>query len=157
MALLNGTSPEEVNNHLAHIIRDVFNPKDSVVIYGTDHSLIDTLRSPEHSIESWGIYTEETNRPDSNYVHLWNLANNTYFGTNFCNLLLLTAGFSYGNRQDTAIRLLQLMKQHGKVVCMGSAAFEELFAVFTRRQDLELELTNYSLFGKLDFYVLEKR
>jgi hypothetical protein len=146
--------------HVAHIIRDVFRPEDSVICYGKDEALAlkSTLRSPEHGTEAFTLHSEK----NTSSGRMWNLPfDNSHFGFNYCKLFI-SLGYAPSIDLETgatnmALRIASLMKPGGLILLLNPAIeYTVLIDMLTRRQDLEKKMKSYSEFMDQKVVVLER-
>lgn len=163
MGMANGGSKEELN-YIAHIIRDVFPwVKNGVLHFGSkDHRIVKTLRSPEHSIEAWGLRAGASGQglPENTFAWQFDL-NATHFGPNFCNLFIafnMNPELKYGNSDSIARRVHQLMKPNGFVwtVNPGQWAYS-LHKYLIYRMDLANEIDSFAMFHGQNIAVFQKQ
>lgn len=140
-------------NHVAHIVRDVFNPQEGVIYYGYEHDLIDALRAPEHSIEAWGLYTDRVQTLNDRIKEWAWQGNNTFFGHDFAELFI---SFNYapyihhGYREMVAERMSELLRQKNGLIFLVNPGdwISEFDKFFSLRPDLVSEIQRYSMFQK---------
>lgn len=138
------------DNFAAHIIRDVFHPHDGVVIYSPVHGLVETLRTPEHGIEAWRLYTSGVTQTCENAFN-WPIEhNNPYFGMDFCNLFYAVDQYNPFVPMDPvrcALQVARFMREDGIVVAQGDPFWaSKLSHVLRPRIDLEDELKRFGVF-----------
>lgn len=153
MGMAQGRRNQTINKyHLAHVIEDVFNPPNAVVVYEQGDELISTLRSPEFSIEAWEL------------ASTWAIGiNDTNYGFNFCKLLL-TIDYSpklTRDSADAALAVYQLMQRDGLVCILHNAKWsygwmKKLNLYLRERPDLEKEIRRYKMFQDWAVKVYQK-
>lgn len=152
--------PEAINyEHLAHIIRDVFNPHGPVILYGTDHELITTLRKPEHGIEAWRLYTDAKVSNDEHSFNWLMEYNDSYFGFDYAELFI-SFGYSPSKVRDpdvTALQVARLLKPGGLALVAGFNRWAvNLSGALCHREDLVDKLEAYSFFRNKGVQVLQR-
>lgn len=160
MGLAQSRCDQELNwDHVAHIIRDVFNPKDSVISFSDDFDIINTLRKPEHSVESWGLYSSGT-IVEHTYARYWRYAlDDTHFGYDFCPLFISIdyTPIIYGPSEDGLHKIRKLMKDDGYVFLVNPGDWAEgIEYEFKVRDDLVKEIKSYYMFQEDKVLVLQK-
>ena len=152
--------PQAINfEHLAHIIRDVFDPQGPTVLYGTDHELITTLRESEHGIEAWRLYTDAKLSNDEHAFNWLMEYNDSYFGFDYAELFMCF-GYSPSKVRDPdvcALQVARLLKPGGLVVLSGFNRWAvNLSGVLRARDDLVYELEAYSFFRNKSVEVYQR-
>lgn len=147
-------------DHFAHIIRDVFKPKDFVVCLNEAFPALGILRNFEHGLECWHLNTSNVEY-SSDFTRSWNPANVPFFGNNFCKLLIAYKYNYDANILDItlieSIRLIDLLKPDGFIFCIDSFFLGLDYSDHLRRRhDLEIELKSFSMLAPLDIKVYQK-
>lgn len=146
--------------YFAHAIKDVFDPPDSVIVYGEDHSLLPILSSSEFGIECWGLFTNPEIESQDRIYNWFIGVDGTHFGLDFCKLFI-SVGYDPAllsvTSTHSALGVLDLMVDGGKVLAINSGEWSsELPKLFYRRIDLERELKRFSMLKDQDVKVYEK-
>jgi len=137
-------------DYVAHIVRDVFHPHDTIINYGRDQDLIDVFRSSEHDIEAWGLYTGRMECPHD-YAREWEWPeDDTFFGQDFADVFM---SFNYAPRVLPQHRILiaervsWTLHKDGFVFFVNPGDWvSEFDRVLTERIDLIAEIKRFHMF-----------
>lgn len=151
------------NNFITHVIKDVFDPQSPVMVYGGDFELVNTLRTPEFSNESWGLTPDQylTFPGAQPYVWYWKIPyNDTHFGRDYTDLFV-SIECEWNPDADLldgiALRIMLLLKNGGHALIIDPGTWDgSLEKVFARDSQLEREVMRYSMFAGHDVAVYRK-
>jgi len=145
-----------------HVIRDVFNPEDSIVCYNKAYPFLEFARNSKHSLETWVLNSDEALSINSEFIHFWNPMTESFFGNDFCKLFIAFEHdpklFSerYDSFEET-IKIIELMKSGGIILLIDSYLDGlNLSAIFKQRLDLEKQTKQYSFLRDRNILVYQK-
>lgn len=146
---------------IAHILKDIFNPQDNIIIYDSPKEIevgIETFHSSEFGIETWGLHSDYGYLDHPKY-HFWlSGINNTFYGEEFAELFF-SWGYSPGTHDtmNTALQTRHLMRPDGFVVLVNPGGWaNDLSLPMRRRRDLAGKLKRYNLFLNEDVRVYQR-
>lgn len=152
--------------HTAHILYDLFydRRKGNWANYDYDTSLIEEMRSPEFSVEMWGLHStlSEKKEIEEGFVHYWNIGvDNTFYGPDWCDVFLwLNYSPNISSNINELVRTLtDFMKENGLIVIVNSPIPELDFLNrkgLKSRDDIISDIKSYTLFANENVLVWEK-
>lgn len=151
-------------DHFSHILRDVLGVRDGVraIVYGEDTDLMETMRRPEHGIETWMLYTSDAVEIEHEQAFYWEIGiNGAYFGEDFCDLFVMydyAPVFYEGVTDLQALRYIyNLMATDGLGIFVNSSMkVEKIHGRFRLETGIADQMKQYGLLYDQNVVVVRK-
>ena len=147
-------------DYVAHIIRDIFPQRIFTTLYGRSQELVDTLRTPEHSIGAFMLHTEREKYISNDWSKYWEAGvDGMHFGESICDLFI---SFDYdpellnGDTDMVAKQIKNFLKPGGFAMVVNPGIWaDDLGKHLAINAQVETEIKRYSMFSQQDVSVYE--